>query len=114
MEQHELEQWAQAVAAALRAERGVAGISQAEVERRTGITRTSYRLYEMGIRNPDITQLAHIAEAFGISFSRLMAAIEQRAELAATQAERLTLAAHTDPTPTDRERFEAEHGDHIA
>lgn len=81
MEQRELERWAQAVAAALRAERGVAGLSQAEVERRTGITRTSYRLYELGKRQPDVTQLAQIAEAFGISFSRLMAAIEQRVEL---------------------------------
>lgn len=102
MEQHELDLWAQAVAAALRAERGVAGISQAEVERRTGITRTSYRLYEKGERNPDVTQLAHIAEAFGIPFSRLMSAIEQRADLALSEPHEFGLAAdHPDRDETE-------------
>lgn len=80
MEQSLKDTWAEAVAAALRAERGVAGISQAEVERRTGITRSSYRLYEQGERQPDVVQLAGIAEAFGIPFSRLMFEIERRVE----------------------------------
>jgi len=67
------------VAATLRAERGVAGLSQADVERLTGITRSSYRFYELGTREPSLTQLARIAEAFGISPGRLVSEIERRA-----------------------------------
>ena len=78
MEQHERQLWAEAVAAALRAERGVAGLSQADVERITGIARSSYRYYELATRNPDVVQIAQIAEAFGISFSRLMGEIDRR------------------------------------
>ena len=84
MEQRERELWSAAVAATLRAERGVAGLSQAEVERRTGITRTSYRLYELGKRQPDMVQLAGIAEAFGVPLSRLIAEVERRADAAAS------------------------------
>ena len=82
MEQREREIWAEAVAATLRAERGVAGLSQAEVERRTGITRTSYRLYEMGKRQPDMVQLAGISDCFGIPLSRLSAEIQRRVDAA--------------------------------
>ena len=79
MEQRERELWAAAVAATLRAERGVAGLSQAEVERKTGITRTSYRLYELGSRQPDMVQLATIANAFRISPVHLISEIQRRA-----------------------------------
>lgn len=99
MEREELERWARAVAETLRAERGVAGLSQAEIERRTGITRSSYRLYEQALRQPDVTQLAHIAEAFGVPFARMMGEIERRA--ASDQWSMLTLAAdheRRDPT----------------
>lgn len=67
------------MAATLRAERGVAGLSQAEAGRRSGIARTSYRLYEEGLRQPDLVQLARIVEAFGISTVRFMAEVERRA-----------------------------------
>ena len=80
MEQHERELWSAAVAATLRAERGVAGLSQAEVERRTGIARTSYRLYELAERQPDMVQLAALAEAFGVPLSRLIAEMQRRAD----------------------------------
>ena len=80
MEQQERALWAQAVAASLRAERGVAGLSQAEVERLTGIARTSYRMHELGTRQPDVVQLAQIAEALRIPLSRLFAEIERRAD----------------------------------
>lgn len=82
MEQREREIWAAAVAATLRAERGVAGLSQAEVERRTGIARTSYRLYELGQRQPDMVQLATLAGAFGIPLSRMIAEAQRRADAA--------------------------------
>lgn len=80
MEQVDRDRWAAALAATLRAERGVARLSQAEVERRTGITRTSYRLYEEGKRQPDMVQLAVIAEAFGVSPLRLVREVERRAK----------------------------------
>lgn len=77
MEQHEIPLWESAVADALRSTRGVARLSQAEVGRRTGIARTSYRMYERAERQPDVIQLAQIAEAFGIPFSELVAEIER-------------------------------------
>ena len=80
MERKEQERWVAAMAATLRAERGLAAISQAEVERRTGISRSSYRLYEQGVRNPDALSLALIAEAFGITPSRLISETERRAD----------------------------------
>ena len=79
MERDEENRWTAAVAATLRAERGVAGLTQAEVSRRTGIARTSYRFYEEGSRQPDAVQLAKIAEAFHLPLSRLVAEIERRA-----------------------------------
>lgn len=79
MEHEAAERWALAVAETLRAERGIAGRSQAEVERVTGITRSSYRLYEAAKRQPDAVQLAKIADAFRVSFVHLMAEIERRA-----------------------------------
>lgn len=78
MEQRERKKWEQAVARSLRAMRGEAGLSQAEVERRTKIARTSYRMYETGERQPTVVQLAEIAEALGISFSQLMSEINRR------------------------------------
>lgn len=80
VERTEVEKWAQAVARALRATRAEAQLSQAEVERKTGITRSSYRLYESGDRSPTAIQLAAIAQAFGVSFSTLMGEIERRAK----------------------------------
>ena len=79
MEQELQQRWAEAVAATLRAERGVAGLSQAEVERLTEISRSSYRLYEEGKRQPDAVQLARIAEASRISWLDLVSEIERRA-----------------------------------
>jgi len=80
MEQHEAQRWANALAATLRAERGVAGKSQAEVERLTGISRSSYRLYEEAKRQPDTVQLVRIAEAFGVSWLYLLGEVERRAK----------------------------------
>jgi len=79
MEHADEMRWISAVAATLRAERGVADLTQAEVSRRTGVARTSYRLYEEGKRQPDVVTLAKIAEAFKIPLSRLFAEAERRA-----------------------------------
>ena len=74
------EGWARATGHTLRAERGIANLSQADVSRKTGIARTSYRLYENGERSPTAVQLATIADTFGISFTKLLAEIERRAK----------------------------------
>lgn len=78
MEHEEERKYLAAVAAALRSARGDAAISQAEVERRTGITRSSYRLYEEGVRAPNAAYLVSIARAFGISFTKLAAEIDRK------------------------------------
>ncbi len=79
MEQEQAARWDRAVADTLCAERGIAKLNQAEAARRAGISRSSYRLYEEGARQPDSTQLAAIAEAFGISFIYLMSEVHRRA-----------------------------------
>ena len=79
MEQEKAQRWAKAVADTLKAERGIAGFSQAEVERVTGISRSSYRRYEDAERQPDAVQLAQIAEAFGISMVHLISEVQRRA-----------------------------------
>jgi transcriptional regulator with XRE-family HTH domain len=76
----ELEQrWSRAVGETLRAERGVARLTQAEAARKADITRTSYRLYELGTRSPTAVQLAAIANTFGVSFAYLLGEVERRA-----------------------------------
>ena len=79
MEQDEQRRWESAVAATLRAERGIARLSQADVARITGIARSSYRLYESAERVPDAVQLARIAEAFKVPWLRLVSEINRRA-----------------------------------
>lgn len=80
MEQEQAQRWANAVAATLRAERGVADKSQAEIERLTGISRSSYRLYEEARRLPDAVQMARIVEAFGIDWLYFMGEVARRVE----------------------------------
>ena len=84
MEQNERQLWAEAVAATLRAERAVAGLDHAAIARLTGIARSSYRFYEQAARNPDVVQLAMIAEAFGVTFAYLMSEVDRRAPRLAT------------------------------
>ncbi len=78
--EHDLERrWSLATAETLRAERGIAQQSQYETSEKAGITRSSYRLYELGQRSPTTVQLAAIAQAFGIQFSQLLGELERRA-----------------------------------
>lgn len=60
--------------------REAAELSQAEVARRTGITRSSYRLYEAGKRSPNVPQLVAIARAFRVPLMRLVTEFERRLE----------------------------------
>lgn len=80
MEQEARRRWAKEVADTLRAERGISGLSQAAIERKAMISRSSYRLYEEAERQPNTVQLAQIAEALGIPVSRLFDEIERRAQ----------------------------------
>ena len=79
MEHDKEVRWGRAVADTLCAERGIAKLNQVEAAKRANIARSSYRLYEQGDRQPDAVQLAAIAEAFGISFTRLVSEIARRA-----------------------------------
>jgi len=79
MEREEEQRWIDAMSATLRAERAIAGCNQAELARRTGIARTSLRLYEEGRRQPDVIQLAVIADALHITVGHLVAEAERRA-----------------------------------
>lgn len=56
--------------------------------------------------------LIPVALALGVDPGELLN--EAREVIPVTDPATLDLAAHIDRTPTDRERFEAEHGDHIA
>lgn len=80
MEQEREARWIEALAATLRAERGVADLTQAAVSRKTGIARTSYRLYEEGKRQPDVVQLAKIAEAFQVPLVHLIREAQRRVQ----------------------------------
>lgn len=51
------------------------------MSRLTGIARTSYRLYELGDRMPDIPQVAMIAEALGITIDRFTAEVARRVQV---------------------------------
>lgn len=79
--EHDLERrWSDAVAETLRAERAVAKLNQVQVADRTGISRSSYRLYEEGKRQPTAVQLAAIAEAFRVRLSYLVSEMERRTQ----------------------------------
>lgn len=67
-----------ALAEQIRAERGVARLSQLEVCRRTGLARSTYVRVETAERDIDLTQLAVIAPVFGLTVSELVRRAEQR------------------------------------
>ncbi|HEY0216634.1 MAG TPA: helix-turn-helix transcriptional regulator [Cellulomonas sp.] len=75
------EKWEAAVGEAIRAERAARKMSQAEVARLSGIPRQTYIRYEVGERQPNVTQVAAIAMALGMPVSQLVAEIARRASL---------------------------------
>ena len=50
----------------IRAAREAAGMTQAEVAKRLGVSESSIRLYELGKRPPNDEMLGRIAEAVGV------------------------------------------------
>ncbi len=75
------EKWEAAVGEAIRAERAARKMSQAEVARLSGIPRQTHIRYEVGERQPNVTQVAAIAMALGMPVSQLVAEIARRASL---------------------------------
>lgn len=75
----EVNEWSLAVAAQIRAERASARLTQAEMVKRSGLSRSTYVRIESGNRPADVSQLGRIASALGVTSSRLLALAEQRA-----------------------------------
>lgn len=69
---------AAAFADQLRAERAVAGMSQDELAKRTGISKSTILRLEAGSRVMDTAQLGEICRALGISIGTFAARAEQR------------------------------------
>lgn len=70
--------WSDAVAAQIRAERAAAQMTQAELIKASGLARSTYLRLEKGERVADVTQLARICGALGISLSEFLMRVEQR------------------------------------
>ncbi|GAB2694394.1 helix-turn-helix domain-containing protein [Nocardia thraciensis] len=62
----------EAIAAALRRERGRVGLSLTEVARRAGVAKSTLSQLESGVGNPSIETLWALCVALGIPFSRLL------------------------------------------
>lgn len=90
--------FSEAVAAQVRAERAAAGITQAEVVRRSGLSRSTYLRIESGAHIADTTQLARICGVYGLALSAFFERVEDRvASVATDEHERLRgipLASH--------------------
>jgi transcriptional regulator with XRE-family HTH domain len=69
---------AAAFAAQLRAERAVAGVSQDELARRTGISKSTILRLESGERVMDTAQLGAICRALGIAIGTFAVRAETR------------------------------------
>lgn len=70
--------WSDATARTIRAERAAAGMSQADVIRETGFSRSTYLRLESGERVADVSQIASLAQAFGLSMQAFVGRIEER------------------------------------
>src|SRR5499427_6135282 len=60
------------IAAAIRRERGRAGLSLTELARRAGIAKSTLSQLESGTGNPSVETLWALATALGVPFSRLV------------------------------------------
>lgn len=74
----EPDDWSRAVAAQVAAERAALRLTQAEVIERTGLSRSTYLRIEAGVRPADVTELAKIATAYGLSTSQILMRAEER------------------------------------
>lgn len=67
-----------AVAATIRAERAAAELTQSDMQDRAGIPKQTYIRIEKGQRVVDVTQLAHICAALGLTLEQFMARVGER------------------------------------
>lgn len=67
-----------AIAATIRAERAVAGITKEDMAERSGISRSSYYRLETGDRPADVSQLAAIAATLGMPMHEVVRLAEER------------------------------------
>lgn len=72
------DEWSSAIAAQIRAERAALGVTQVELLTRANLPKSTYIRIETGERAPDVTQVAKIAGALGMSVSTLIQRAEER------------------------------------
>lgn len=70
--------WSEAASATIRAERAAAGLTQAQMIAKSGLSRSTYIRLESGSSVADVTQLARICGAVGLSLSEFLRRVEQR------------------------------------
>jgi transcriptional regulator with XRE-family HTH domain len=75
---HERTPEALAFAAQLRAERAAAGMSQAELSKRSGVSPSTILRIEQGQRAMDIPQMAAFCRALGVSMTEFATQAERR------------------------------------
>lgn len=75
-----MERWGRAVGETIRAERNARKMTQAELATAANIPRSTYLRYESGERQPNVAQLAAIADGLGMTLGRFAAEIARRAD----------------------------------
>lgn len=73
-----MDELGRAVAAALRAERAAAQLTQHELAQRSGLGYQTVMRLEKGERSPNVSQLAALCAVFGLSMSELVERAEER------------------------------------
>lgn len=68
-----------AVAATIRAERSARNWTRADLEARSGVKEQSIGRYERNVREPGVSDLAHLAEAFGLTLVEFVQLADERA-----------------------------------
>lgn len=78
MESDERTPWSQTAARHLRAERAFRGLTQARMVKDSGIPRTTYVRLEAGKRVMDVSQMARVCKALGITPAEFAAGVDAR------------------------------------
>ena len=74
------EEFGQALAAQLRAEKAASGLTQEELANTVGVSKMSVRRYLSGERAVDIPHFVEFASAFGVSIDELIRRAKDRME----------------------------------
>lgn len=70
--------WSDAVAAQVRAERAAANLTQTQLFKGAGLSRSTYIRIEKGTHVADVTELSKLCGVLGIPLSQFFARVEQR------------------------------------